>query len=168
METTNTPKPSRRRKVLFTGFGVFLLGVLAFAIFFWVNFQTVVVKGDSMDPTLQNGQRLLITKAYWLVGDIRKNDIIVVHRPESGEVVIKRVYAMQGETVDFYNVPDNWNLAQGEYIVPPDSYYVLGDNRPVSDDSRLFGPVRSDVILGKVVRAELGTESKKPKAVAQK
>ena len=148
-EHTHSPK-----KVLFTGFGVFLLFVLAFVIFFFLSFETVEVKGQSMEPTFHTGQRLLITRLYWLVGPIKKNDVVVVHHPGTGEVIIKRVYAVAGDVVDFYNVPESWNLGKGEYKVPADSYYILGDNRPVSDDSRLFGPIKSSAILGKVVKAE--------------
>ena len=159
MANEKSPPTSRKKKVMFTGFGVFLSFVLAFVVLFYANFQTVQVKGESMEPTFLSGQRLLITRAYWMVGGIKKNDIIVMKKPDTGETIIKRVYAMPGETVDFFNVPENWSLAKGEYKVPSDSFFVLGDNRPVSEDSRFFGPVRADLVTGKVIRAELGSGS---------
>ena len=157
------PKKARKRKVLFTGFGVFILFVLAFVIVFYANFTTVQVTGESMEPTLNNGQRVLTTRAYWLVGDIRRNDVVVMRMPGTGTPIIKRVYAMSGEAVDFYNVPDDCDLARGEYRVPEGTIYVLGDNRPASDDSRSFGPIPTAEVIGKVIRAEFGP----PPAVAQ-
>ena len=159
MATAQTPRVHRKRKVIFTSFGVFLLFILAFVLVFSSNFQTVQVKGESMEPTFLSGQRLLITRAYWMVGGIKRNDIIVLKKPDTGETIIKRVYAMPGETVDFYNVPENWNLAKGEYKVPKDTYFVLGDNRPVSEDSRIFGPIGEKFVMGKVIRAEMGVGS---------
>jgi signal peptidase I len=149
-------RTGKRKKVLITSFGAFLIPVLVFGVIFWFNFRTVEVKGDSMEPTFHSGQHLLISRAYWLVGPIKRNDIIVMKKPDTGETIIKRVYGMPGDTVDFYNVPENWSLANGEYTVPADSYFVLGDNRPVSEDSRTFGPVKANLVLGKVIRAELG------------
>lgn len=143
------PKPTRKRKVLLTGFGIFLLSVLAFAVFFFFNFHTVEVKGPSMEPTFNQGQRLLVSNAYWLVGEIKKNDIVVVK--SNDEFIIKRVYALEGETVDLFNIPENYSLTEGEYKVPPGKIYILGDNRPMSEDSRQFGPVDRSEILGKVI-----------------
>ncbi|MBX3112372.1 MAG: signal peptidase I [Fimbriimonadaceae bacterium] len=142
--------------MVFTGFGVFLLFVLGFVVFFYWNFNTIEVKGDSMEPTFHNGQRLLISKAYWLVGDIKKNDIVVVKNIEGGDTIIKRVYALPGQTVDFFNVPESYDFSKGAYVVPAGHLYILGDNRPVSDDSRLFGPVDTKDVLGKVVVVRFG------------
>jgi signal peptidase I len=139
-----------KRTVVLTGFGVFLLFVLAFAVFFWANFHTVVVRGESMEPTLDPGQRVLVSKAYWLVGPIDRSDVVVLQE-EGGEVLIKRVVGLPGDKVDFALVPRSWRLAQGEYHVPEDSLYVVGDNRPVSQDSRDFGPFAPDDVIGKVV-----------------
>ena len=150
---------NRARKVVFTGFGVFLLFVLGFVLFFYWNFNTIEVKGDSMEPTFHSGQRLLISKAYWLVGDIKKNDIVVVKNIEGNDTIIKRVYALGGQPVDFFNIPESYDFSKGEYIVPTGHLYVLGDNRPVSDDSRLFGPVDNKNVLGKVVVVRFGFPS---------
>ena len=146
-----TTRKAPKRKVLFTGFGVFLLFVLAFSVFFFLQFQTIQVQGPSMEPTLKQGARVLTSRAYWLVGEIQKGDIIVLKSPKDGTIVIKRVYALQGEMVDFLNAPEDWPMVQGEIQVPTDHYYVLGDNKPVSEDSREFGPVPKSRVLGKVV-----------------
>ncbi len=146
----------KRKTVVVTGFGVFLILVLAFLLFFAWNFHRVVVKGESMEPTFHSGEWLMVSKAYWLVGDVAKNDIVVVKNHETGDTIIKRIYAVAGDTVDFYNVPDTWSLAHGEYKVPENQVYILGDNRPVSEDSRTFGPVDRTDILGKVIKVAPG------------
>jgi len=110
-----------------------------------------------MEPTFNTGDHVLVSKAYWLVGDIMQNDIIVVRsRDKSGEYYIKRVYKTGGETVDFYNMPANWSITNGEFIVPERQYYVLGDNRPVSEDSRTWGPVQLNEVIGKVIVIKFG------------
>ncbi|MBS1723871.1 MAG: signal peptidase I [Armatimonadetes bacterium] len=142
-------KPGKRR-ILMTGFGVFLLGVFGFVLFFYVNFKTVEVKGESMEPTFESGRRLLMSNAYWLVGPIRIDDIVVI-KVEDGETFIKRVKGLPGDVIDFMNTPTSWKLGRGEYKVPQGTVYVLGDNRPVSQDSRDLGPIDRSDILGKVV-----------------
>lgn len=144
------PMPNRRR-VVFTGFGAFLLGILAFVIFFYASFRTVEVHGPSMEPTFKQGRRLLMSNAYWLVGEIKKNDIAVVKPPESDEYLIKRIKGLPGDVIDFMDVPRDWRLSNGEYRVEPGKVYVLGDNRPASQDSRDFGALDRSAIQGKVV-----------------
>jgi signal peptidase I len=140
-----------KKRLLITGFGVFLLFLLAIAIFFYKSFWTISVQGPSMEPTLDNGDRLLITKAYWLVGSIQKNDIVVAHRPGSDEIIIKRVLALGGERVEYSLQPKAHSIAEGPYIVPAGHVYLIGDNRPVSEDSQVFGAVPLENVIGKVV-----------------
>lgn len=139
------------RKRLITGFGVVLLMVFAITIFFYFNFNTVVVTGNSMEKTYHNGQRLLSSRAYWLVGPIKEKDVVVIRGDAPKEYFIKRVYRMEGGVVDFANVPESWSIANGEYRVPKGHLYVLGDNRDVSEDSRKYGAVPQEKILGKIV-----------------
>lgn len=128
-----------------------LLILLGFAAFFQHNFRTIQVQGRSMHPTFQTGNRLLASSAYWLVGPIRQGDVVVVQGEQPGEHVIKRVYRLENETVDWLNIPESYDMSQGRYIVPSNSLYVLGDNREESEDSRQFGPVLYDRIIGKIV-----------------
>lgn len=139
-----------KKKAKITSFGITLLGVLAVAVFMYFNFTTVVVSGKSMEPTFEDKERVLVTKAYWLVGKIKKKDIVVV-RSEDGSALIKRVYGLPGDKIDFFNVPEDWKLINGEFVVPEDQIFVIGDNREVSEDSRRFGPVEANRVLGKVV-----------------
>lgn len=139
-----------RHKEPVTSFGIALIGVLLITVFMYFNFKTVVISGSSMEPTYQDKERILVSKAYWLIGDIQRKDVIIFKNP-NGEEVIKRVYGLPGDTVDFFNVPETWNLEQGEFRVPQGTFYVIGDNREISEDSRKYGPVDADKVLGKVV-----------------
>jgi len=135
-----------------TGFGASLVVLLVIALFFYFNFTTVVVSGHSMEPTFKSGQRLLASRAYWLVGAVKDNDIVVVKTGNGSEYIIKRVYRTAGQTVDWVNAPADWHLVNGEYHVPEGQVYVIGDNRPASEDSRSFGPVPANRIIGKIIR----------------
>jgi signal peptidase I len=143
--------PMPRKAIARRSFIGFLLILLIVAIIAKFNFSTVVVKGPSMQPTFFTGRRLLVSHAWWLVGSIHDNDIVVVtdHNPDG--YIIKRVYKMAGEVVDWANVPKNYDLAKGTYTVPPHMIYLLGDNREKSEDSRFFGPVDLSRALGKVL-----------------
>lgn len=143
-----------KRKVVLTGFSAVLLALFGLVLFFKTNFEYVIVSGNSMEPTFLDKDRILTSRAYWLVGKIRDGDVVVVRNPEeegSKAYLIKRVHRMAGETVDFLNVPENHRLSDGEYVVPPDTVFVIGDNREVSEDSRRFGPVKITDVLGKFV-----------------
>ena len=144
-------KSPKGRTLIYTGFGSFLLFLFAIVIFFYYNFKTIEVQGDSMMPTLEPGQRLLVSKAYWLVGDLKFKDIIVIENSRDDDIIIKRVYKLAGEKVDIKNVPFTWDLTQGDYIVPEGTVYVLGDNWSVSQDSRHYGPFDLTDVIGKVV-----------------
>jgi signal peptidase I len=143
--------PKKKPLLAITGFGVVLLFALGFALYCWLTLKTVVVSGQSMLPTLKNGKKVLVSNAYWLVGAIRDGDIVVIKGDTGEDYIIKRVYKMAGEKVDVVNMPNNWQLTRGEFVVPEGTVYVIGDNREVSDDSRRFGPVERTRILGKVV-----------------
>ena len=158
-EEAVTTQPRRRR--LFTRFGVELLFVLALAVFMYFNFQTVAVSGRSMVPTFHTGQRLLVSRAYWLVGGIKDGDVVVLKDigpsgtsadAPPGAYIIKRVNKMGGEQVDWKLVPQNYAFVRGPYIVPEGDIYVLGDNLPESEDSRRFGPRPMADVLGKVLK----------------
>ena len=140
------------RKRIFTGFGVLMLFVLGFAIFMYFNVQTVIVKGRSMFDTFKTGDKVIVCRAYWLVGQIKDGDIVVITDPNEDGYIIKRVYRMGGETVDWKYIPDKYNSDQ-PYKVPPGMIYVLGDNLPESSDSRAFGPRKIEDVIGKVLTA---------------
>jgi len=143
---------NRGKQRAITGFGVVLLMVFCFALFAYLTLHTVIVKGVSMYPTFKDGQKVLVSSAYWVVGGIADKDVVVLKDAESSDgYIIKRVYKMAGEKVDEVNCPRTWNLANGPFEVPAGKIYVLGDNRAQSEDSRYFGAVDTKSVLGKVV-----------------
>ena len=136
--------------------------------------QITVVKGPSMLPTLQDGNRLIIEKISPRTGKLERGDIVTVNVPEfleSGkETIIKRVIGLEGDKVEIRKdgkVYVNDKVLQEDYInglvtnviepeygritVPKGSIYVMGDNRQNSKDSRTIGPVGIEKISGKVI-----------------
>lgn len=120
----------------------------------------VRVDGASMDQTLEDGQILLLYK----LSNIDYGDIVVLDEEKEGEIIIKRIIGMPGDTV---SIKDNTVYVNDEKIeedyaygetsdyeeitLGDDEYFILGDNRPISKDSRYFGPVKEDEIIGKVI-----------------
>lgn len=147
------PQPTKPRNALQARQGLFaaLVGFLCFLVFFLYNFQTVIVQGKSMIPTLRDKQHILICKALWLVGKPKVGDIVVV-KMENGEYIVKRVLRTGGEHVDPTLSPTGWDyFMNGEFVVPEGMIYIIGDNLPHSEDSRTFGPVPEGAIVGKLI-----------------
>jgi signal peptidase I len=150
MEKTDNNAPEKKFRL--RGFTLFLLVILVVAAVFGSNVKTVIVRGESMHPTLQSGQKVLTTKAYWLSGQIKKNDIIVLQEEKADQgYFIKRVWGMPGDKIPWSMAPTNWPLENGDYTVPDGHIYVIGDNLLHSDDSRKFGAFRLEKVLGKVL-----------------
>lgn len=142
-----------------------LLLLLLLTITFYVVFAPLHVVGDSMAPGLLNEDRVLRTKSY---SEPRRGDVIIIDASSASERddVIKRIVAVAGDVVEIQDdiaiingVPEEARGVQigaaettrsfGKVTVPPDHVYVLGDNRPVSLDSRYLGPVPLRSIRGK-------------------
>lgn len=120
----------------------------------------VRVDGDSMKNTLKNGDILLLYK----LSSINRFDIIVLDEEKDNEKIIKRVIGMPGETVAIKNgkIYINDKVIDDEYAygetsdynkvtLKDDEYFILGDNRLISKDSRYFGPIKENEIKGKIV-----------------
>jgi signal peptidase I len=142
------------------------LAVSAFFIIFL--YQPVKVEGTSMMPTLQDQERVFINKFVYKLEPIERGDVIVFRYPrDPSKSYIKRVVAVAGDHVQiqagvvFVNghrlrenyVPRMYEDVRSypDTVVPPHSYFVLGDHRNLSNDSRDFGPVDEDFIYGKAV-----------------
>lgn len=120
----------------------------------------VRVDGDSMKNTLKNGDILLLYK----LSSIDRFDIIVLDEEKDNEKIIKRVIGMPGETVAIKKgkIYINDKVIDDEYAygetsdfdkvtLADDEYFILGDNRLISKDSRYFGPIKDNEIKGKIV-----------------
>lgn len=127
--------------------------------------QATRVEGLSMEPNLHTGQRLIVEKVSYRFHGPRRGDIVVLKRPDCNdcELVIKRVVGLPGEEVSIHDgrVYIDGRLLEEPYVtqstrgdygparVPPLHVFVLGDNRGASNDSRSFGLVHRDLILGR-------------------
>lgn len=131
-------------------------------------YQPVRVEGTSMLPRLENHDRLFINKFVYHIEPIERGDIVVFHYPRDPEKsYIKRVIALPGDGIwidhgrvwlngkPLYEpyVPPRYrdSRSMAEITVPPDCYFVMGDHRSISSDSRDFGPVERSLIYGKAV-----------------
>ncbi|MDO4287900.1 MAG: signal peptidase I [Eubacterium sp.] len=139
--------------------------VLAFVIKMFL-FDFVMVQGSSMYPTLENGDRLIINKIEYKIGDPDYGDIIILNYSSSVEYV-KRVIGKGGDTIAIRDqvVYRNGEALQEDYIntepyedfeevtVPEGKYFVMGDNRANSSDSRYtsLGFVDRDAVVGHVI-----------------
>src|SRR5437899_586938 len=138
--------------------------VSAFIIVFL--YQPVRVEGTSMLPVLENEDRLFINKLAYRVGEIHRGDVVVFLYPHDHEKsYIKRVVALPGDDlrIDHGTVYVNGRLVKEDYLpkrfaddrsqpemtVPPHEYFVMGDQRSVSYESRDFGPEERELIYGK-------------------
>lgn len=140
------------------------LGVLA-ALAYLCLFNLSVVRGSSMTPRIHDGDRILIDHFSYLFGDVHRSDIVVLKYPLDPSVdYIKRVIGLPGDEIEidlngvFVNgqrlaepyVDEQDPFSRIHIVVKPAHYFVLGDNRPRSCDSREFGQVPQDYIRGKV------------------
>lgn len=112
----------------------------------------VTVQGESMRPTLREGDRVLVVRRSRMSRP-RGGDLVVCHSPrvlagasESNGLIVKRVVAVAGERIP-------WNADRSsEAVVPTGSVYIMGDATDYSNDSRDFGPVPWNRVLGTVIR----------------
>jgi signal peptidase I len=145
---------------------VFCLLVCFFTIVFL--YQPVKVEGGSMEPGLEDQERIVINKLVYRWGNIGHSDIIVFRYPrDPRKSFIKRVIGLPGDRVriafghvyvngkpvDESYVPEDFmdTRSYPETVVPANAYFVLGDHRSMSNDSREFGPVPRSYIYGKAV-----------------
>ena len=143
-----------------------VISCLASVFIITVLYQPVRVEGTSMQPGLRDQDRLFIDKFFFRFEKISRDDVVVFHYPRDPEKsYIKRVIGLPGDTIRilqgrvFINgkaieepyVPRRYQdtRSMGELIVPSDEYFVMGDHRSISSDSRDFGPVDRDLIYGK-------------------
>ena len=128
--------------------------ITAATLLFILNFRFVKVSGNSMEPTLSDGQLLFVTTHTSHL----KYDDIVIFRYE-GEKCVKRVVAVSGDTVALKNnqiyvnqiACTNYEYSgeEKQYVIAENEIFVMGDNTKVSLDSRMFGPVKMDQVLFK-------------------
>ena len=133
-------------------------------------YQPVKVEGTSMAPLLSDQERIFINKFVYRFEPIHRGDVVVFWYPlDRSQSFIKRVIGLPGQTLEIREgelyvngkhvaepyVPPNYfdDSSYGPIRIPPDEYFVMGDHRDSSNDSRIFGPVPQKYIYGKAVFA---------------
>ncbi|MEE1132448.1 MAG: signal peptidase I [Caryophanon sp.] len=152
-----------------------LIAFAVAAVIRFFLFTPIVVDGESMMPTLENGDRMIVSKIGYMIGEPDRFDIVVFHAPE-GKDYIKRVIGLPGDHIEFkddqlyingeaYDEPyldenkadlpegtltEDFTLEErtGVTEIPEDYVFVMGDNRRYSKDSRHIGLVHQDEIIG--------------------
>lgn len=166
-------------KALLAGVGVFFLDIIEtvvvalalFVVVYLFLFQPHQVKGNSMYPNFYDGEYILTDKISYRLGLPKRGDVIVFKAPKNEEVdYIKRIIGLPGDEVKvstglvYVNnkklnedyLPTDYVTSSGSFLsedalgkVPEGQYFVLGDNRNHSSDSREWGFVKKDEIIGK-------------------
>lgn len=149
-------------------FCVVLILVFVVGVFIGRNsYSRVVVSGHSMDYTLQDGEHLWVENFPW--GKYKQGSVVVLK--ESDKRMVKRIIGTPGDTLVFKGdtlyrngkaldepyVTDSGyekGLLKGEVTLAKDEYFVMGDNRDVSNDSRYFGAIQKNELQGRVVGYE--------------
>ncbi len=129
-------------------------------------FHPFYIPSGSMEPTLMPQDRIIVNKFIYRFKEPARGDIVVFLPPNDSRDYIKRVIGLPGETVEIKNgrvfinsrpisEPYKNKSADfsnfGPFKLPKNSYFVMGDNRPNSSDSRVFGPLEKSRIIGKAV-----------------
>ena len=163
------PQPNKENFIVETIKFVVLALIIVLPIRYFVA-QPFVVSGSSMDPTFQNGQYLIVDELSYRFKDPHRGDVVVFTPPvDADKYYIKRIIGLPGETVRVEgsdvviknkNHPDGFKLDQS-YVAEPnekidsisftllnDQYFVMGDNRAASSDSRVWGPITKESIVG--------------------
>lgn len=158
------PQPPTRRILL----EIIQTIVLALALFFAINLISarIRVDGSSMRPSFHNGDYVIVNRLAYQWSEIQRGDVVVFPYPLNPEEdYIKRVIGLPGDRVAIYggstyvngqsiDEPYIGNKPPGdlaEVVVPAGYVYVLGDNRNASSDSRAWGPLQIEAILGKAI-----------------
>ena len=166
---TSSEKPiAPSRNVLLTWVRDLVISIAVSAFIIIFLYQPVKVEGTSMMPGLTDQERIFINKYVYRWEKIEHGDVVVFRYPrDTSKSYIKRVIGVAGDHVvidrgrvyvngqklDEPYVPAEYvdERSFPEIVVPRDSYFVLGDHRNLSSDSREFGPVSSTFVYGKAV-----------------
>ena len=167
-DPTQAPPPVHNGGSVWLWFRDLLISAVASVLIITFLYQPVRVEGTSMLPRLEDRDRLFINKFVYHISAIERGDVVVFHYPRDPEKsYIKRVIALPGDRLQIDHgivwlngirqtenyVPEEYRDSRSlpEMIVPDGAYFMMGDHRSISSDSREFGPVERGLIYGKAV-----------------
>lgn len=147
---------------------IVVISVFAVFIIRTFLFQPFLVSGASMEPTFSNGNYILVDEVSYRFREPQRGEVIVFEPPVGGSYFIKRIIGLPNEKIEIkdgeitvFDSKDNKILLKENYlpvniktfgdlevILKPDQYFVLGDNRNYSFDSRAWGALAKDKIIG--------------------
>jgi signal peptidase I len=168
----NAPRPedahSQRSEFLSMAREIVETIVLSLIIFLVIRqgIQNYRIESHSMEPNFYDGQYVLVNKLAYKLGEPQRGDVVVFHNPNNpDEDYIKRIIGLPGDTISFdsgvayvngkpldepyVNFPTNGNSGAEPLVVDDGYIFVMGDNRPNSRDSRVFGELSEDLMVGK-------------------
>ena len=140
----------------------YILIIIAVLIIRTFIVTPAIVDGASMDYTLEDGQLVFINKFVYNIKDVERFDIVVLNNEEDNDRIIKRIIGLPNETIEYNNnqlyvngklVEQNYEVEATEdftVVTKENEYFVLGDNRDVSKDSRMLGNFNKEDIVGRV------------------
>ncbi|HET6954804.1 MAG TPA: signal peptidase I, partial [Acidimicrobiales bacterium] len=172
--SVGTPPPRSLRRTILEWVAVIGGGVLIALVVEAFFVQAFWIPSPSMVPTLEVGDRVLVNKLSYKLHDVHRGDVVVFRRPPAAshggedeiKDLIKRVIAVEGDTIEGRDgkVYVNGERIEEPYLVddtatdnlplttiPEGKVFVMGDNRTDSEDSRVFGPIDEDSIVGRAV-----------------
>lgn len=140
----------------------YIIIILVVVLFRMFIATPAIVNGDSMNDTLKDGHIVLINKLSYVFGDVERFDIVVLNNESDNDKIIKRVIGLPNEKIEYkenklyindkeikldieFEDTENFSVETKE-----NEYFVLGDNRDVSKDSRMLGNFNKEDIVGKV------------------
>ncbi|WP_310831724.1 signal peptidase I [Paenibacillus pedocola] len=128
------------------------------------KYEEVEIIGPSMEPTCKDGQILKVDADYYNRNAIERNDIVYFYKDQKDKCYVKRIIGLPNEEIKVmkdkilidgiqlelpYRLTDNPNV--GDYSTGANEYFVIGDNYGNSLDSRMFGAISKEQIIGKLV-----------------
>ena len=173
VSSSGTPaRPKKKANPLLEWLIVVVVAITSAVVVRAYVVQQFAVEGESMLSTLHDGDRVLVNRLSYRLHDPRRGDVVVLKRFEGASTerdLIKRVIGLPGETVEIRNCVvyiddrpliepyidaelqqrDGCGGDQVPVVVPDETVFVLGDHRGRSSDSRVFGPVSEDVLIGR-------------------
>jgi signal peptidase I len=167
---TAAPRPGRRRvRVAIEWAAILIVAVLAAILIRTFVVQPFYIPSGSMEPTLKIGDRVLVNKLSYDFHSVHRGDIVVFKKPPNDNSpgvtdLVKRVIGLPGETISATNgqvyinghpLNEPW-LPRGDYTsafgpvqIPSSEYFMMGDNRGDSADSRIIGPIPQKLFIGR-------------------